>query len=148
MLRRRTIARGACVLAFALACGTAHHAFAGGNVQGTSCTAGVSAGIQTGAVTDANNLVCLSGTWQYPVYVVQSAAAAAGSSCSSYPAGAVRYNTTLTNTEFCNGSNWQSLGVGGAQLIGVYSSGTAVTRQTSALPGTGRAACGVNSWPA
>jgi hypothetical protein len=85
-------------------------AYAGGNVQGTSCTAGgISAGIGTGAVTDANNLVCISGTWQYPVYVLQSAAAAAGSSCSGYPAGAMRYNTTLTNTEFCNGTTWEQV---------------------------------------
>jgi hypothetical protein len=110
MLRACTLRRVACVLTFALVCAAAQDAFAGGNVQGTSCPAsGISTGIGTGAVTDANNLVCLSGTWQYPVYVLQSAAAAAGSSCSSYPAGAMRYNTTLTNTEFCNGTTWEQV---------------------------------------
>jgi len=107
MLRSRKINRAACILTFALLCGTVQSAFAGGNVQGTACpTNGVSAGIGTGAVTDANNLVCVSNVWQYPVYVLQSAAASAGSSCSTYPAGAQRYNATLGNVEFCNGTTW------------------------------------------
>ena len=111
MLSRRTIKRTACVLTFVLLYGTAQSAFAGGNVQGTSCTpGGVSAGIGTGAVTDANNLVCVSNVWQYPVYVLQSAAAAAQSSCSGYPAGAERWNTTITNVEVCDGTTWQSIG--------------------------------------
>jgi hypothetical protein len=111
MLRARTIRRAVCALTFALAALASQPAFAGGNVQGTSCTAGgVSAGIGTGADSDGNNLVCVGGTWQYPTYVMQSAAAAAQSSCSGYPAGAMRWNTTISNLEVCDGTTWQAIG--------------------------------------
>jgi hypothetical protein len=77
--------------------------------QGAACSVKAGGPIANSANDDGNNLVCISGTWQYPVYVLQSAAASANSSCSGYPAGAVRYNTTLTNTEFCNGTIWQQV---------------------------------------
>jgi len=131
MLRARTIGRIAGLLAFAFALGAAQHAFAGGNVQGTWCpTNGVSAGIGTGAGTDGNNLVCVSNVWQYPVYVMQSAAASAQSSCSSYPSGAERWNTTLSNLEVCDGTTWQLVGVGTSTCGSV--SGLSFTNVSSA----------------
>ena len=62
-----------------------------------------------GAVDDGNNLTCISSVWQYPKYVLGSAAASAGASCSTYPAGATRWNTTLTAAEVCDGTNWRFL---------------------------------------
>src|SRR5258707_9791 len=58
------------------------------------------------ATASGSNLICASGTWKYVAYTFQSAAAAAGSSCSGVTAGTVRYNTTLSAMEFCNGSVW------------------------------------------
>jgi hypothetical protein len=99
-------------------CGPPHKAWAVvvDPTQGTSCT-GPATGPISGSTNGAsvvlpgggNNLVCISGTWQYPYYVLGTAAAAAGSSCSGYPAGALRYNTTLSNAEMCNGTNWEFL---------------------------------------
>lgn len=84
--------------------------------QGTSCTAmasgpisGSTDGLSVVQPGGGNNLVCISGTWQYPQYVLGTAAASAGSSCSGYPSGALRYNTTLNNVEVCNGTNWEFL---------------------------------------
>jgi hypothetical protein len=93
-------------------CGTPRDACAD-YTQGSACSTKAAAGIGNNAVTDGNNLVCVSGTWQYPAYVHQSAAAAAGSSCSTYPAGSLRYNTTSSNIEYCNGSVWTAPSSGG-----------------------------------
>jgi len=82
--------------------------------QGTSCTAPAAAGISgstngSSVVQPAggNNLVCVSGTWQYPNYILGSTSTAAGGSCST--AGALHYNTTISNVEYCNGTNWTQL---------------------------------------
>jgi hypothetical protein len=112
MLRDRTIRYAVRALILIAACSLAHNAFAGGNVQGTSCSSGVSAGNQTGADSDGNNLVCVSGTWQYPAYTMQGYSGSAGASCSGYPAGAVHYNTTISSLEFCNGTNWDLIAAG------------------------------------
>ncbi len=81
------------------------------NQKGQSCSPSgrVSDATKNGATDDGNSLVCVSGTWQYPAYALQSAAASAGASCSTYPAGAMRYNTTSQYIEFCNGSNWSAM---------------------------------------
>jgi hypothetical protein len=99
---------GNSLLVLLLWCGSPNEAFAT-NQQGHACTSGNAALSVNGAVDDANNLTCISSVWQYPVYVLQSAAASAGSSCSSYPAGAMRWNTTLTDVEVCDGTNWRFL---------------------------------------
>lgn len=106
MLRRGPLIAGAAALLLAITIGWPMPAAA--QTQGASCTTnGTTAPGTVGS--SANNLICVSGTWQYPVYVFQSAAAAAGSSCSTYPAGAMRYNTTLSNVEFCNGTVWEEV---------------------------------------
>ncbi len=51
--------------------------------------------------------MCVSGTWQYPYYILGSTSTAAGGTCST--AGALRYNTTISNIEYCNGSVWSQL---------------------------------------
>ena len=126
--------RAAFVFTLLLAACAAAPAFAGGNVQGTYCPSGTSASIGTGAVTDGNNLVCISNLWQYPVYVFQNAAASAQSSCTGYPAGAERWNTTLSNLEVCDGTTWQVVGVGTSSCGSV--SGLSYTNVTSATLNT------------
>jgi hypothetical protein len=138
MLRRHALRIAAAAIVLALACAWATPAAA--QAQGASCS--VNGQTAPGTVaSSANNLICISGTWQYPVYVLQSAAAAAQSSCTGHPAGAERWNTTLTNLEVCDGTTWQAVGntsttcgspsglsftnVTGATLSTLYTSGTA-----------------------
>jgi hypothetical protein len=98
--------------------------------QGSSCSSKIAGGpIGNSANDDGNNLVCISGTWQYPTYVMRSAAASAQSSCSGYPAGAERWNTTLGNLEVCDGTTWQLIGVGTSTCGSV--SGLSFTNLTS-----------------
>jgi hypothetical protein len=61
-------------------------------------------------------------------------AAAAGSSCTPYPAGTIRYNSTLALTEVCNGATWQSIPVG-STTCGAPS-GLSFTNLTSQPTGT------------
>jgi hypothetical protein len=81
-----------------------------------------------------NNSWCNGSNYVYPFYVMGSAAAAAQSSCSSYTAGAMRWNTTLTNLEVCDGTTWQLVGVGTSTCGSV--SGLSFTNVTSASLGT------------
>jgi hypothetical protein len=112
MLSDRRIGRALGALVLLIALLGAHDA-AAGNTQGSACTtAGAVAPIYNSANDDGNNLVCISGTWQYPAYVVQSYSGAAGASCSGYPAGALHYTTTIGNVEFCDGANWRFLAAG------------------------------------
>lgn len=101
MLRRRTLSPAALAIVAALLWASP--------VQATDPTIGNGCTPQGGysaRYDDGNNTWCNGSTYQYPFYVMGSAAAAAGSSCSTYPAGAMRYNTTLGNLEFCNGTTW------------------------------------------
>ena len=116
--RRIRSGLGALLILISLECApTDANATATDYTQGTSCTTPATAGI-SGSTNGAslvqpaggNNLVCVSGTWQYPQYVFGSAAAAAQSSCSGDPSGAVRWNTTIKNLEVCDGTTWQAVG--------------------------------------
>jgi Protein of unknown function (DUF1566) len=136
MLRRRTLSRAALAIVAGLLWVSP--------VQATDPTIGAGCTPQGGGSArydNGNNTWCDGTTWQYPVYVMQSAAASAGSSCSTYPAGAMRYNTTISNIEVCNGTVWQAIGntssscglpsglsftdVTGATLSTLYTSGAA-----------------------
>jgi len=109
MLPYRTIAPHiAAVMLLTVLCSVPRYAFAT-NAQGSSCPGGAVAPIVNSANSDGNNLVCISGTWQYPAYSLQSYSGAAGASCSGYPAGALHYTTTIANLEYCNGSVWSQL---------------------------------------
>jgi hypothetical protein len=86
-------------------------------IQGASCV-GVAAAISgttsgTSVVSPAggNNLVCISGVWQYPVYQFGSTSAA----CASGTAGAIQW--TGSAFQECNGSNWIGLGSGAATVV-------------------------------
>ena len=59
---------------------------------------------------------------------LQTIAAAAGASCTSTYQGAIRYNSTSNNVEFCNGTNWSFLAAG-ASSCGAPS-GLSFTNQT------------------
>lgn len=108
MLSPRGIAAGfAAFMLLVILCGLPRSARAD-YTQGSACSIKAAAGIGNSTVTDGNNLVCISNVWQYPKYVLGNAAAAAGASCSTYPAGALRYNTTSLAIEFCNGTNWSA----------------------------------------
>jgi fibronectin-binding autotransporter adhesin len=64
--------------------------------------------------TNGNNYYCYSGTFVYPAYQFGSAN---GASCSSTIAGEVQW--TGSTLQFCDGSNWDSLGsVGGTAAAG------------------------------
>jgi hypothetical protein len=111
------------------------------NTQGTSCTAPATAGISgstdgSSLVQPAggNSLICVSGTWQYPNYILGTAAAAAGASCSGDPVGTLRYNTTVGSVEVCNGTNWTFLAAGSTSCG--TPSGLSFTNVTSASLGT------------
>jgi hypothetical protein len=86
-----------------------------GAVAGQSCQYGGGAGSPIGGLPAAGGSIftvvqCQSGgTYGYPIVTLQNAAAAAGSSCTGYDPGALRYNTTLSNVEMCNGTNWEFL---------------------------------------
>jgi hypothetical protein len=108
MLHCPLIARIALLFLFGVVVFAPDHAVAG-NQQGAACPGGAVAPIVNSANDDGNALVCISGTWQYPSYAFQTGAASAGSSCTGYPTGAMRYNSTLTNMEFCDGTNWRFL---------------------------------------
>jgi len=81
-----------------------------------------------------NNSWCNGSTYQYPFYVMGSVAAAAQQSCTSYTAGAVRWNTTLSNLEVCDGTTWQVVGVGTSSCGSV--SGLSYTNVTNATLNT------------
>src|ERR1019366_5452046 len=129
MLRRRTLSRAALIIVGALLWASP--------VQATDPTIGNGCTPQGGysaRYDNGNNTWCNGSVYQYPFYVMGSAAAAAGSSCSSYPAGAMRYNTTLTNIEMCNGTNWEFLAAGTSSCGSP--SGLSFTNVTSATLNT------------
>ena len=97
-MRKRT---AAITLVLAVFCGVPPVSHADVTIGG-ACPGGA----QSAQSTDGNNVICASGTWQYPAYTFQSGAASIGSSCAGTTAGTVRYNTTLQNTEFCDGTTW------------------------------------------
>jgi hypothetical protein len=103
------------------------------NTQGTSCTAPATAGI-SGSTNGAslvqpaggNNLVCVSGTWQYPSYQFGDSTA----TCNSGAAGAVRWHSSAI--QYCNGSSWGALGGGSTFAAGLVAApGWAVTTDLS-----------------
>ena len=105
---------------------------------GASCTAALAT-----AAASACNVngcyVCTSMgggvyTWLQQPLNLGTAAASAGSSCTSYPAGAVRFNTTLANLEVCDGSIWEIVGT--ATTSCGSPSGLSFTNVTSASLGT------------
>jgi hypothetical protein len=113
MLPSRRIGRALAVLVLLTVFLSGAQDAVAGNVEGTACSApGAVAPIYNSANDDGNNLVCLSGTWQYPAYVVQSYSGSPGASCSGYPVGALHYTTTASEIEFCNGTNWNFLAAG------------------------------------
>jgi hypothetical protein len=72
---------------------------AGAQTQGSSCS--VNGRTAPGTVgAGGNNLICVSGLWQYVPYQFGSSSA----SCSSTNAGAVQWTGSVL--EFCNGSSW------------------------------------------
>jgi hypothetical protein len=56
--------------------------------------------------------------------------------CSSTTNGVLRYNSTLPALEACVNSAWVSVGAGGGQLLGVYSSGSSATNYSVVFTGT------------
>lgn len=123
MLQGRAVKRAALAafLAFAL-CLPMSGAEAGETLIGTACTG-------TNYVTDWDTIgQCSSGTYARGAYALGSVAAAAGSSCTGYPTGAIRFNSTLTAIEFCN-TNWTAL------LSGNISLGTSVTAANPQISG-------------
>ena len=66
---------------------------------GGACTAGA-----VGPVgTNGNNLVCVSGLWQYPAYQIGATTA----TCNGTNAGMTQWNGS--NMQLCNGSSWQTV---------------------------------------
>jgi len=55
--------------------------------------------------------------------------------CSVGVNGALRYNSTIPAVEACVNGAWVSVGAGGGQLLGSYSSGTAVTNNSVVFTG-------------
>jgi hypothetical protein len=55
--------------------------------------------------------------------------------CSVGVNGALRYNSTIPAVEACVNGAWVSVGAGGGQLLGVYSSGAAVTNASIVFTG-------------
>lgn len=97
--------------------------------QGASCSILSAGPIGNGTATDGNNLVCVSGVWQYPFY---EARADSATSCVSALTGALRWNGT--SLQYCNGSTWTSLSGGGTvnsgtqyQMAYYSATGTAVS---------------------
>jgi len=71
-----------------------------------------------------NNLVCVSGTWQYPAYQFGSTAA----SCNSTNAGAVQYTSGVL--EACNGTSWIPID-GGMHFISTQTASSSASLQFS-----------------
>lgn len=122
MLRRHAVTRRLALLAGLAVLPAA--AYAADPTQGTSCTnpatgpiSGSTNGASLVAPAGGNNLVCVSGTWQYPAYQFGSTAA----SCTSTNAGAVQWTGTVF--QGCDGTTWNTLNsglgyMGGLTLIG------------------------------
>ena len=105
MLRARAIAQAARTLILFAVCAARHTA----PLPMSPLVALVPAALKNAQSTDGNNAVCVSSTWKYPAYTFQSVAASAGASCSGTAAGTMRYNTTLTRLEICDGTIWSAL---------------------------------------
>jgi len=129
MLRHRALGAATLVLAAMLSCAAPARA---DQSPGTNCS-GSGAGSAMGAYW-GNNSWCNGSTYQYPFYVMGNVAAAAQQSCTSYTAGAVRWNTTLSNLEVCDGTTWQVVGVGTSSCGSV--SGLSFTNVTNATLNT------------
>jgi len=105
MLRRLALIGAAFALAAVLV--QASPASATDPTIGNPCT---SVGGYSTRNDNGNNTWCNGTTYQYPFYIMGSAAAPAQSSCSGYTAGAERWNTTIDNLEVCDGTTWQAIG--------------------------------------
>jgi hypothetical protein len=93
--------------------------------QGTSCT-GPAAGPISGSTdgksvvspASGNNLVCISGTWQYPAYQFGSTSA----SCNSTNAGTIQW--TGSAIQYCNGTAWGGFASGGSAALSALTAST------------------------
>jgi hypothetical protein len=100
-------------------------------VYGQGCVYGGAAGPPVQGLPPSGSLftvlTCQSdGTWGYPSYTLQSQSATAASSCSTYPTGALRYNSNLSYPEYCNGSTWSTFG--GSSILGATATSTNPSR--------------------
>lgn len=89
-----------CVAAIAILAPTP----AAAQAEGASCATNGNTAPGT-AGSGGQNLVCSSGTWQYVPYQFGTTAV----TCSSTYAGMVRWNSTSSILQFCNGSTWTTL---------------------------------------
>lgn len=101
------------------------------NLQGNACTAPATAGISGSSTGSSmtqpaagNNLICESGTWQYPTYMLGDDTTSTDTATSCSQAGELRYNTTLSYLQFCNGSNWATVSNSSATTAGCGQSGS------------------------
>ena len=113
--RRIRSGLGALLILISLECApTDANATATDYTQGTSCTtpatAGISGSTNGGSMVQpaaGNNLVCESGTWQYPAYIFGDDTTSSDSATTCSQAGELRWNATNQLLQFCNGSQWQ-----------------------------------------
>lgn len=113
--------------------------------QGTTCgaTPQQAAGPISGSTNGAslvipgggNNLVCESGTWQYPPYVFGDDPNSSDGATTCTQAGEMRWNATNAYLQYCSGSLWNIVGQGATIYLG--SSATATNPHVSGDAGTG-----------